>query len=77
MTCYGKSDEDSHRVLGTPNRCHRLQLVNALFCLAQVPKLQHTNHTYYTHTHNHLTALVRDYLGRPIPEETLTHSHPS
>jgi len=34
-------------------------------------------HITHTHTHNHLTALVRDYLGRPIPEETLTHSHPS
>jgi len=34
----------------------------------------------HTHTHTHTTAqrpLVRDYLGEPVPEETLTHSHPS
>jgi len=29
------------------------------------------------HTHNHLTAFVRDNPGRPVPEETLTHSHPT
>ena len=33
-------------------------------------------HTH-THTHNRLTAFVRDYPGKPVPEETLTHSHPS
>jgi len=31
----------------------------------------------HTHTHNHLTASVRDNPGRPVPEETLTHSHPT
>jgi len=33
-----------------------------------------------THTHTHTTAwwpFVWDYLGRPVPEETFTHSHPS
>ena len=30
-----------------------------------------------THTHNRLTAFVRDNPGRPVPEETLTHSHPT
>jgi len=29
-----------------------------------------------THTHNRLTAFVRDNTGRPVPEETLTHSGP-
>jgi len=32
------------------------------------------------HTHTHTTVwrpLVRDSPGRPVPEETLTHSHPS
>jgi len=28
-------------------------------------------------THNRLTAFVQDNPGRPVPEETLTHSHPS
>jgi len=32
---------------------------------------------YNTNTHNHLTAFVRDNQGRPVPEETLTHSHPT
>jgi len=36
----------------------------------------HNTHTH-THTHNHLTASVRDNPGRPVPEETLTHSHPT
>ena len=31
----------------------------------------------HTHTHNRLTAFVRDNPGRPVPEETLTHSHPT
>ena len=31
----------------------------------------------YTHTHNRLTASVRVNPGRPVPEETLTHSHPT
>ena len=30
-----------------------------------------------THTHNRLTAFCWDYPGRPVPEETFTHSHPS
>jgi len=30
-----------------------------------------------THTHNRLTASVRVNPGRPVPEETLTHSHPT
>jgi len=33
-----------------------------------------------THTHTHTSVyrpLVWDYQGRPVPEETLTHSHPS
>ena len=31
----------------------------------------------YTHTHtdNRLTPFVRDNPGRPVPEETFTHSH--
>ena len=34
--------------------------------------------THATHeTHNRLTAFVRDNPGRPVPEETLTHSHPT
>jgi len=33
--------------------------------------------TTNTHTHNHLTTFVRDNPGRPVPEETLTHSHPT
>ena len=32
---------------------------------------------YNTNTHNRLTAFVRDNQGRPVPEETLTHSHPT
>ena len=35
-----------------------------------------SKHTH-THTHNRLMAFVRDYPGRPVPEETFTHSHPS
>ena len=31
----------------------------------------------HTHTHICLTAFVRDNPGRPLPEETLTHSHPT
>ena len=31
----------------------------------------------YTHTHNRLMAFVRDNPGRPVPEETLIHSHPT
>jgi len=30
-----------------------------------------------THTHNRLMAFVRDNPSRPVPEETLTHSHPT
>ena len=38
----------------------------------------HTHtHTHTHSTHNRLTAFVRDYPGRPVPEETFTHSHPS
>jgi len=37
----------------------------------------HTSKHTHTHTHNRLTAFVRDYVGRPVPEETFTHSHPS
>ena len=33
--------------------------------------------TTHTHTHNRLTAFGPDNPGRPVPEETLTHSHPS
>jgi len=32
---------------------------------------QHTTHTHthmHTHTHTHLTALFRDYPGKPVPE---------
>jgi len=48
-------------------------------------KHQYTSHGWnadlnssnqHIHTHNHLMALVRDYLGEPVPEETFTHSHP-
>ena len=35
------------------------------------------NYCQLTHTHNRLTTFVRDNPGRPVPEETLTHSHPS
>jgi len=31
----------------------------------------------HTHTHNRLTAFVRDNPSRPVPEETLIHSHPT
>ena len=34
----------------------------------------------YTHTHSRLTAFgpgLQDNPGRPVPEETLTHSHQS
>jgi len=40
----------------------------------------HTRTRAHTHTHTHTTVLwpfVRDYPGRPVPEETFTHSHPS
>ena len=33
--------------------------------------------TNKVHTHNHLMAFVRDNQGRPVPEKTLTHSHPT
>ena len=33
----------------------------------------HTHRHTHTHTHTH----GRDYPGRPVPEETFTHSHPS
>ena len=43
--------------------------------------IQTTNSTNrHTHTHTHTTVLrpfVWDYPGRPVPEETFTHSHPS
>ena len=39
---------------------------------------QTQTHTHtHTHTHNRLTAFVRDNPSRPVPEETLTHSHPT
>ena len=41
----------------------------------QLTRWTHT-HTH-THTHNRLMAFVRDNPGRPVPEETLTHSHPT
>ena len=34
-------------------------------------------YTVHTHRHNRLTAFGPDYPGRPVPEETFTHSHPS
>ena len=34
-------------------------------------------YTISIHTHNHLTAFVRDNPGRPVPEETLTQSCPT
>jgi len=37
----------------------------------------HTRAHARTHAHNRLRLLVRDYPGRPVSEETLTHSHPS
>ena len=44
-------------------------------------KLDNYRHTQtQTHTHTHTTVwwpLVWDYLGRPLPEETFTHSQPS
>ena len=36
-----------------------------------------TCNTWNTETHNRLTAFVWDNPGRPVPEETLTHSHPT
>ena len=42
-------------------------------CPPTVDKHTHT----HTHTHNRLTAFVRDNPGRPVPQETLTHSHPT
>jgi len=41
---------------------------------------RHEKYYLRTHTHTHTTVwpLVRDNPGRhPVPEETLTHSHPS
>jgi len=32
-------------------------------------------HNYSHYTHNHLMAFDQDNPGRPVPEETLTHSH--
>ena len=40
-------------------------------------RLMHYGKEDYTHTHNRLTAFVWDNPGRPVPEETLTHSHPT
>ena len=37
----------------------------------------HAHAHAHTRTHNRLTAFVRDNPGRPVPEETLTHSHPT
>jgi len=31
----------------------------------------------FTQTHTHRRPFVRDYPGRPVLEETFTHSHPS
>jgi len=39
------------------------------------PNQQHQS--THTHTHNRLTAFVWDNPGRPVPEETLAHSHPT
>ena len=42
--------------------------------------LLHLNPDWFHLTHTHTTVkrpLVRDNPGRPVPEETLTHSHPS
>jgi len=35
------------------------------------------SYLFDAHTHNRLRPLIRDNPGRPVPEETLTHSHPS
>ena len=36
-----------------------------------------TDSDWHTHTHNRLTAFGQDNPDRPVPEETLTNSHPS
>jgi len=61
--------------------------VNVMLCNVQRQFIQrilakasnaHIAHTHtHTHTHNRLTSFVRDKPGRPVPEETLTYSHPT
>ena len=36
-----------------------------------------SKHSAHTRTHTHTQSFDQDYLGRPVPEETFTHSHPS
>jgi len=40
-------------------------------------QMARATYTPMTHTDNRLTAFVRDNPGRSVPEETLTHSHPT
>jgi len=47
------------------------------FTEARDSEWQRHHGVWMSHTHNCLTAFVRDYPGRLVPEETLTHSHPS
>ena len=54
-----------------------IRLQNILVTLCLHDRNERTNAHTHTHTHNHLTAFVRDNPGRPVPEETLTHSHPT
>ena len=60
------------RVPGTTREPQKI-----LWHSAGVHKVHNTHTHAHTHTHNHLTASVRDNPGRPVPEETLTHSHPT
>ena len=60
-----------HPSLMSSNHC--LTLIHGSFQCSQCRLL---SSSYVTLTHNRLTAVVRDYPGRPVPEETPTHSHP-
>ena len=45
--------------------------------LFSAPPPTHTHTDRQTQTHTTVRPLVQDYPGRSVPEETLTHSHPS
>jgi len=57
--------------VGSANNAVQHKLILIVFCYTEFKLMTQT------HTHNRLTAFVWDNQGRPVPEETLTHSHPT
>jgi len=64
--------------LGSPGQRARVSVLDVTHTQPFNGLLSGTTWVGRYHTHTRLTVVVvRDYLGRPVPEETFTHSHPS